>query len=54
MRAPSAHDFAIIMAYDAFRICIGGKPKNAPKDVLRWMRLMLKPALPAVPDGAKK
>lgn len=38
-----AKDFAIVMAFDAFRICLGLPTKSKPADVLRWMRLMLKP-----------
>jgi len=38
-----ARDFSIVMAYEAFRICIGlPTRKYAPADVLRWMRLMLR------------
>lgn len=38
--------FAVTMAYDAFRICIGAPTKNHPaQDVLRWMSLMLKPGV---------
>lgn len=47
-----ARDFAIIMAYDAFRICIGRPPKNKPADVLRWMRLMLRASEPT--EGESK
>lgn len=40
--------FSVTMAYDAFRICIGMPTKNhPPKDVMRWMSLMLKS------DGSK-
>lgn len=32
---------AVLMAYDAFRICLGGKPKNFTyEQVLLWMRLV--------------
>jgi hypothetical protein len=38
-----AKDFAIVMAYEALRICIHGTTqKHDPATVLRWMRLMLK------------
>lgn len=37
----SPKDFAIVMAVDAFRICLGGKPKNKPEHVLLWMKTML-------------
>lgn len=35
-------DFCIVMAYEAFRICIGlPTRKYPPAEVLRWMRCML-------------
>lgn len=37
-----AKEFAVLMAFDAFRICLGLPTKNKPADVLRWMRLMLR------------
>jgi hypothetical protein len=38
-----AREFSIIMAYEAFRICIGLPTRtHPPRDVLRWMRLMLR------------
>lgn len=34
------HEFMITMAMDAFRLCIGNKPRNhSLEDVIRWMRL---------------
>lgn len=39
-----AKDFAIVMAYEAFRICLGlPTRKHSPADVMRWMRLVLRP-----------
>jgi hypothetical protein len=39
-----ARDFSIVMAYEAFRICLGlPTRKHSPADVLRWMRLVLRP-----------
>jgi hypothetical protein len=33
--------FAVTMAMDAFRLCIGMKPRNHNvEDVIRWIRLM--------------
>lgn len=41
--ASEAKDFAIVMGYEAMRICTHGTTeKHKPADVLRWMRLMLK------------
>lgn len=41
--AAEAKDFAIVMGYEAMRICVHGTTEKAkPADVLRWMRLMLK------------
>ena len=41
--ASEAREFSVVMGYEAMRICIHGKTEKAdPKDVLRWMRLMLK------------
>jgi hypothetical protein len=38
-----ARDFSIVMAYEAFRICLGlPTRKHKPSDVLRWMRLILR------------
>ena len=32
---------AVLMAYDAFRICLGGRPKNFTyEQVLLWMKLV--------------
>lgn len=34
------HVFAVCMAWDAFRLCIGMKPKNFTADeVVRWISL---------------
>lgn len=36
-----AHFFSIQMAYEAFRICLGMKPKKfTKKEVIRWMKLI--------------
>jgi hypothetical protein len=41
--ASEAKDFAIVMGYEAMRICLHGTTeKHKPANVLRWMRLMLK------------
>ena len=41
--ASEAKDFAVVMGYEAMRICIHGTTeKHKPETVLRWMRLMLK------------
>lgn len=38
-----AKHHAIVIGFEAMRICIFGQTEKAnPKDVLRWMRLMLK------------
>jgi len=40
--AAGAKDFAIVMGYEAMRICTHGTTEKAdPEDVIRWMRLML-------------
>ena len=37
----AAHDLAIVMAYEAMRICLGlPTDKHKAKDVLLWMTLM--------------
>lgn len=49
--AAEAKDFAIVMGYEAMRICTHGTTEKAdPEDVIRWMRLMLrqKPAFRSV------
>lgn len=34
---------SVCMAYDAFRICLGGQPKNFSREqVLLWLTLMVK------------
>lgn len=38
MNAQDAKDHAILMSYDAMRICMGIKPVNATaSEVIRWM-----------------
>jgi hypothetical protein len=38
-----ARDFSIVMAFEAFRICLGLQTrKHPPADVLRWMKLVLR------------
>lgn len=35
------NEFVITIAMDAFRLCIGAKPRNHDiEDVIRWMRLI--------------
>jgi hypothetical protein len=35
-------EFAVVMGFDALRICLGQKTrKYPPSEVMRWMRLML-------------
>lgn len=42
-RMSEAKDFSIVMAYEAFRICLGLSTRtHCPADVLRWMRLLLR------------
>lgn len=37
--AQEAKDFAIVMGYDAMRICMGLEPKhNTLEDIVRWMK----------------
>ena len=41
--AAEAKDFAIVMGYEAMRICTHGTTEKAdPEEVIRWMRLMLR------------
>lgn len=36
-------EFAVVMAFEAFRICIGQRTKKyPPAEVMRWMRTMLR------------
>jgi len=38
----AAREFAVIMAYEAFRICLGLPTRtHSPRDVMRWMQLMM-------------
>lgn len=40
-----AREHSVVMGFEAMRICIHGKTqRHDPKDVLRWMRVMLKQA----------
>lgn len=34
-------DFAIVMAYEAFRICLGLKTRTPASEVIRWMQTIL-------------
>jgi hypothetical protein len=50
--ASQSQIFAVTMAYDAFRICVGLPTKNhPPQDVVRWMSLMLKLEGPKTGQG---
>ena len=41
-RNDEAKDFSIVMAFEAFRICLGLRPRNhSPEHVLLWMRCIL-------------
>lgn len=40
-------EFAVVMAFEAFRICIGQPTKkHSPREVMRWMNCMLKTGKP--------
>lgn len=42
-RDGNAFEFAVVMAFEAFRTCIGQPTKkHPPVEVLRWMRTMLR------------
>lgn len=39
------HEFAVCIAFDAFRICLGQEPKNFTlEEIIRWMRTMRRSA----------
>lgn len=52
-RPGEARDHAILMAYDAFRICMGQKPQHAScETVMKWMALMSdKPLVTQINSG---
>lgn len=42
-KAVDPREFAVVMAWEAFRICIGHRTKkHPPEEVVRWMQTMLK------------